>query len=239
MDDTVVEGAHTGKLTFAVASNDALFNGKPVTDLSVAITDDDMLLVEEVVINDGDVQRSMITEVKVQFNAKVTLGASAFALIKRDTGSGIPIGTTFTSTEDVDGKTVATIRFKLGTSVVERDNGLHSLADGNYQLTINAAQININGMLLDGDGDDTAGGNHVFGNVAEDEFFRLFGDIDGIDGVDGDDLYLRLLPAYGANDGDPAYRPELDWDGIDGIDGDDLYLRFLPNYGKVRDLSGF
>ena len=54
-----------------------------------------MLLVEEVVINDGDAQRSMITEVNVRFNAVVTLGASAFALVNRDTG--MSIGTSLTT----------------------------------------------------------------------------------------------------------------------------------------------
>jgi len=113
------------------------------------------------------------------------------------------------------------------------------LADGNYQLTIDATKVTVNGMRLDGDEDGVAGGNHVFGNVAADDFFRLFGDGDGIDGVDSDDLYIGFLPAFGSSAGDVGYLKEFDWDGIDGIDSDDLYLHMLPNFGKSRDLGGF
>ena len=235
IDDAVIEGEHASLLTFAVASTDGDYNGAPVTNLSVAIVDNDMLLVEEVVVNDGDPQRSMITEVNVRFNSIVAIGASAFAIINRD--SGTSIATSFTTSE-VGGKTVATIRFLDGASVESRPIG-NSLADGNYQLTIDAAQVSINGMLLDGDGDGTAGGNHVYGDADVDNFYRLYGDVDGDWEISLIDLYDAMVPSYGSLDGDETYRSYLDADGDSEITLLDLYDYMVPSYGKIRDTSGF
>lgn len=235
IDDAVIEGNHASLLTFVVSSTDADYNDAPVTDLSVAIVDNDMLLVEEVVVNDGDPQRSMITEVNVRFNAIVSIGASAFAIINRD--SGMSIATSFT-TSVVGGKTVATIRFLDGASVESRPTG-NSLADGNYQLTIDATQVSVNGMLLDGDGDGTAGGNHVYGDADVDNFYRLYGDVDGDWEVSLIDLYDAMVPSYGSLDGDATYKWFLDADGDNEITLLDLYDYMVPSYGKFRDISGF
>jgi hypothetical protein len=86
-----------------------------------------------------------------------------------------------------------------------------SLADGNYTLTIRADRIHDKfGRQLDGDGDGTAGGDHV------DAFFRLFGDSDGDRDVDLLDLG-RFLSTFGRRQGDPHYLPYLDFNGDDRV----------------------
>ena len=94
-------------------------------------------------------------------------------------------------------------------------------------------------MLLDGDGDGTAGGNHVYGDADVDNFYRLYGDVDGDWEISLIDLYDAMVPSYGALDGDETYRSYLDADGDSEITLLDLYDYMVPSYGKIRDTSGF
>ena len=71
------------------------------------------------------------------------------------------------ATQVIDGKTIATLTFS-GTGTTAG-----SLDDGNYSLTVLDTITDTAGNQLDGDGDGSAGGN------ATDEFFRLYGDING------------------------------------------------------------
>jgi hypothetical protein len=68
-----------------------------------------------------------------------------------------------------------------------------SLIDGRYTLSILSAQItNVFGQSLDGDGDIQPGGNFVFGDAQG--LFRLFGDVNGDQTVNGLDLgFFRNL----------------------------------------------
>ncbi|QDV41653.1 hypothetical protein Enr13x_14960 [Stieleria neptunia] len=83
------------------------------------------------------------------------------------------------ATEIQNGKTVATLTFLPGPAVVTHATGLHSLQDGNYELTVIAAEFMSGGLTMD---DDVS-----FGDQAPDAFFRHFGDTDGDRDVDGQD----------------------------------------------------
>ena len=195
----------------------------------------DSLQVSQVTINDGSAQRSMVTELNVTFNTTASVAAGAFQVVNRDTHETVAIDVT---TALVGEQTVATIRFADGNSVESRPIG-NSLADGNYELIIDAAKVTANGLLLDGDGDGTGGDAYRFGNEVADDFFRLFGDDDGNGEVDLFDVYDAFVPSYGSAAGDPAYRDYFDWDGNGEIDLFDVYDHLVPSYGKVRDVGGF
>ena len=104
-----------------------------------------------------------------------------------------------------------------------------SLEDGNYQLTINGDQIlTAGGTALDVDGDGDAGGVYAFGDTAIDNFFRLFGDVDGDRLVAVRDL-LEFRKTFRDRVGDPGFDSRFDFEGDGAISTRDL-LRFRQNY---------
>src|SRR5262245_20315207 len=136
--------------------------------------------VESLVVNDGAIQRSMVTSFTVSFDGPVTLDAGAFELRAAD---GALVGLNVATSLE-NGRTVAVLTF-AGTEFVGG-----SLADGSYTLTIRADRTHDRwGRELDGNGDGSAGGDRV------DEIFRLFGDNDGDGDVDGldRDLFRSVL----------------------------------------------
>ena len=125
--------------------------------------------VENVAVNDGSEQRSMVNSVTVTFDGEVTLDPGAFEVTRQD-GSQVALSV---AASVVNGKTVAVLTF-TGSDVVAG-----SLADGRYTLTVRGDLVHDRwGRQLDGDGDGSAGGN------LSDSFFRLFGDSDGDGDVD-------------------------------------------------------
>jgi hypothetical protein len=116
------------------------------------------------VINDGDDQRSMVNAITVSFSEVVNVSAADFLLENTDTGTSI---TPDIATQVINGRTVATLTFS-GDDFIGG-----SLADGNYSLTVLDTITDASGNVLDGDGDGSTGGN------ATDDFFRLYGDVNG------------------------------------------------------------
>jgi hypothetical protein len=140
-------------------------------------------------VNDGGVQRSMVTDVYVQFGRLVNFPngtAVAFQL----TGPNGTIPITVDLSQSTVTQTIARLRFPNGMA------GFGSLADGNYTLTVVSTQVMVNGQPLDGDGDGQPGGNFVFG------FYRLFGDVNGDRYVDAADLALFRF-AFGSSGASP------------------------------------
>ena len=151
-------------------------------------------------INAGDPQRSLITEISVFFDQEVEASEAAFSIIDRGTGNAV---TGITIQREVrEGKTVAHLTFSEGTNVILRENGEHSLVDGNYQLDVIAEHV----VAIDeGPAMDQ---NASFGTSEEHQFFCLFGDSDGDRDVDGvnyghfSQTFFRFAP-------DPNYNPSL------------------------------
>lgn len=225
IDDAMLEGTHTGLISLTTASADSDYDDLPIPDVAVTVQDNENVeVVGEVQINDGGEQRSMITSLAIAFNANVEFAPDAFQLVHR--GTGEEVLTQYTETP-VGGKSLATITFLAGPSVLERAKG-NSLADGNYTLRIDATKVTYNGQQLDGDLDGVAGGDYVFGNDATDAFFRFYGDVDGDRDVDNRD-FLKFRSTFRMSYPDPAYVWYFDFDGDDDVDNAD-FLKFRTRF---------
>jgi hypothetical protein len=121
--------------------------------------------VESMVVNDGSVQRSLVTSLTVTFSTTVNLDDGALEVQRQD-GSDVGISVT---TSVVKGQTVAVITF-TGPDIVAG-----SLPDGSYTLIVHSELVH-DGLGQGLQQDATLG------------FFRLLGDIDGDGDLDDDDL---------------------------------------------------
>ena len=222
--DTKVELDETAWLSVLPGANNKM--GTP-SHVSGTITRDDTLQVSQTVIQEGTAQRSIVTSMKVTFNADVVIAPGAFQIINRGTGQALNFAVT---TAVVDGKMTATLAFLAGNSVYGRQTEF-ALNDGNYQLTIDATKVTYLGLQLDGNRNGTAGDNFVFGAVAADKFFRYFGDMDGDRDVDATD-YGRLGLTYRKIVGQTGFNKFFDYDGDGDVDATD-YGRFSLRYRKV------
>lgn len=179
--------------------------------------------VVDVQVNGGEAQRSMVTELEVTFDREVNASAAAFSIVDRDTLTEVE--NLVVSSAVVEGVTRATIQFETGNLVDSRENGMHTLADGNYQLMISGSQIVPVG------GGAAMSADVLFGDQANDSFFRLLGDTDGDRDVDGQD-YGRFGLTFLKSDIDAAFNDRLDSDGDGDVDGQDygrFGLRFLQS----------
>jgi uncharacterized delta-60 repeat protein len=174
-------------------------------------------------VNDGSAQRSRVTSLTVRFSSQVTFNGSpdqAFTLTRNGGGS-----VSFTATVSMqNGGTVVLLDHFTGS---ETEFG--SLADGRYTLTALSSQISAGGQALDGDADGTAGGNFVFNDMQG--LFRMFGDVNGDQTVNGLDLGF-FRNAFGTQTGDPNYLSYLDLNGDGVINGFDLG-QFRTRFGTM------
>ena len=189
--------------------------------------------VESVELNNGETQRSNVTSLTVTFEGIVNAPASAFSLVNLGLSSApqsVPVTNLLVETAEVDGKTIATLTFDSGTSVSNRGLG-NSLADGQYQLTIDAAQVtsaSAGAMAAD----------FLFGETAADNFFRLYGDNNGDGIVNIFDFSSGFLPAFGSSIADVDFLDVMDADGNGIVNIFDFANGFLPNFGKGRSTLG-
>lgn len=166
-------------------------------------------------VNDGGTQRSNVRSLTVEFNQAVTFPAglaAAFSLTR--SGPGSPAGAVPLAFNLVGN--VMTITFVAGsftsTTVAEP-----SLIDGNYTLTLVAANIQSPGGLLNNGVDQTL------------NFKRLFGDGDGNANVNADDFAL-FGNGFGASFGGANYNMAFDAN-LDGIIDADDFAQFGNRFG--------
>jgi autotransporter-associated beta strand protein len=175
-------------------------------------------------VNDGTAQRSRVTSLTVTFNAQVTFATTAgaaFTLTRVSDGAAV----SFTATAQViGGVTVVTLNNFTGSATQ-----FGSLTDGRYTLTAIAGQISSDGLALDGNGDGTPGDNFTFGDAQG--LFRLFGDVNGDQTVNGFDLGF-FRNAFGTQTGDSNYLSYLDLNGDGVINGFDLG-QFRTRFGTM------
>jgi Calx-beta domain len=207
VDDTIAEPDETVVLTLGSPTN-ATLGGTTVHTLTI-VDNDSPPSVQAVQVNDGNVQRSMVTSLTVTFSEVVTLAAGAFEI--RDAGGNLIPATITVTTQVVGGHTLAILTFS-GTGVIGG-----SLADGRYTLTVRADHVSSSGAPA------AMAADYTFA------FFRLFGDGNGDGVVDIDDL-LAFASAYGSGSGAPSYVPWFDYDADGVIDVNDL-LAFADRYG--------
>ena len=199
------------------------------TAISVAVTDLIELAKQDITIGHGNVQRSRIETLSIQFDAEVTVASDAFSVLKHGPSGGA-VTVNFTTRLDTNGHTVADLTF-AGAFVQ-----YGSLTDGNYQLTIDGTKVtSVAGSGMDTTGDGWSGNQLVFGDVASDNFFRLYGDMDGDGDTDANDLTDFFAPAFFSTIGSSAYVSALDGDNDGDIDANDLNDFFGPNFFAVRD----
>ncbi|XZE54303.1 dockerin type I domain-containing protein [Planctomycetaceae bacterium SH139] len=181
-----------------------------------------LVLVEQVEINQGQSQRSMVEQLEITFSEEVELMEGAIEVTRRDgVGGSVDL---MIDTSVVNGRTVAKITF---TGSQTRHG---SLVDGNYQLQLKQDHIrSLRGGMLDGDSDGVAGGDHYFGNDATDKFFRLFGDSNGDRLVNFID-FLAFRNAFGSDSSEPEYQAALDENG-DGVINFIDFLQFRSRFG--------
>jgi hypothetical protein len=178
--------------------------------------------VTSIVINDGGVQRSMITSISVTFSQAMTIGPGAFEIMKTGTGGGAVAVAVAPS--DVQGRTVATLTFS--GALVEYG----SLKDGSYQLTVRGEKVRdrVFGVALDGDNDQQPSGDRLFGATAADKFFRKYGDGDGSGLLDATDYY-SFLTTNNKRSTEPGYVWYFDFDANGVVDSSDL-AQFRARY---------
>ena len=194
----------------------------------------DLAEVASIQLNDGAVQRSVLTKLVVTFDTAVSIDSpGAFVVRNRNTNTfaAIRIATATNSS----GKTAATITFASGANVNNRASA-NSLVDGNYELQIYGSLITsiATGLKVDAaKTGNSSGSNDVFGDQAIDRFFRLFGDIDGdrdVDALDNAQFKPTLNSTLVAKP--TIYKAEFDFDGDGDIDALDN-LRFRQNLNKT------
>ncbi|MEM6473341.1 MAG: dockerin type I domain-containing protein, partial [Planctomycetota bacterium] len=166
----------------------------------------------------AEVQRSSVDLVTLVFDGRVDVPASAVQLVNSDTGTTIT--SVVVNLRFENDQTFVDLTFGVGPSVIERDAGSttglrNSLADGNYQLTILANQVSspVSGEAM--------ANNFVFGADRADQFFRLFGDVDGDRDVDPSD-FAAFRSTYRSVQGANGYESELDFLGDGTIDAGDF-----------------
>lgn len=150
-------------------------------------------------VNDGSVQRSMVTKLVLTFNEPLNLADGALTLVKRN---GSPVADVDLQVESPYGdQEIWWISFG-GPAVVNQ-----SLPDGAYKLVVYAAAVtDLQGNALTSD--------------YRQNFFRLFGDSDGDRVVSRADLALmRTTLSTG------PYCWWLDYDGSQNSYRDLLQLR--------------
>ena len=152
--------------------------------------------VEAIVVNEGAVQRSMVTSIEIRFSEDVSAGLTAAALVLSNLTSETMIAAdAMEVTYDAESDT-ATWTFPGLTGA--------SLPDGNYlSRLLGDAVADAAGNLLDGNENGEAGGDRTF------EFFRYFGDTDADRDVDFFDTF-RWSRTYRKTSGDEGFNPALD-----------------------------
>ncbi|MDZ4848323.1 MAG: cadherin repeat domain-containing protein, partial [Pirellulaceae bacterium] len=208
--------------------------------LSIGVVD--MTEVAAVTIGDGSAQRSLLKQVKVTFDGLVditNLNSGTFTVRKRDSGMATIANNAIISTigAGASAQTVVTLSF---TGSFVESNG--SLANGNYELVIDANNIVRTGLgantRLDGNRDGTAGGNFRFGSNAQnqvaltDAFFRLLGDFSGSGAVDNADLGM-LNTSFRKKLGQSGFNPDTDVNEDSVIDNRDVGI-FNPLFRSKR-----
>ena len=176
----------------------------------------DFPVVVERTINNGDPQRSTVTNVSLRFSSNVSVTAADLLLRNLNTGLHLD-PTNFVATYDpATNRATWTFPGLAGSS----------LPDGNYLATLRAASVtNATGQPLDGNGDGLPGDGYSFG------LFRYFGDFDGDRDVDfHDNDWFRRTWLKSA--GDSLFDPRFDANGDGKIDAFDLAL-FQTNYFTV------
>jgi hypothetical protein len=163
-------------------------------------------------VNDGSVQRSMVTSLTVTFNEAVALGSGAITLnlLSQTGGASTPI-TNFNLNTPDSGKT-----WVLTFTDPSYIGG--SLSDGAYEVSVSATGVTGQGLNMAADQNFT--------------LYRLYGDFEGTGSVNGDD-FTQLVGLIGkATNASDSY---VDFDS-DGVIGGTDFTAFVARLGKSMSI---
>ena len=171
----------------------------------------------------ASVDRSNLGMLRVVFEGRVDVPASAIQLTNRNTGFVLTTVQSNVVYEVATNQTILELTFGSGTSVRNRIGG-NVLEDGNYQLTLTGSQIisPVSGSAMAAD--------FEYGTVEVDRFFALFADSDSDRDVDGQD-FGRLVQTIFVDEDDPLFNPIYDYDGDNDVDGQDFGQFTLRIFG--------
>jgi hypothetical protein len=162
-------------------------------------------------VNDGAIQRSMVRNLSIRFSRPMQFpNGVASAIVITGASGAVPIDIDLSGS--TPSQTIALIRFPNGSG------GFGSIADGNYQLSIYAANcLDDDNQQLDGDSNGVAGGDYHF------NFFRLYGDADGDRAVSAAD-FLAFRQVFNGT------SAAFDFDD-DGIVSASDFVQFRSHFG--------
>ncbi len=174
--------------------------GAPLYDQRFGVAEAVAPTVANVAISPSGAQRSRVSSLTVTFSERVVLPSTpalAFTLTRAG-GDTVSLNA---SVDNTGPATVVTLTFA--------DNAAFgSLNDGNYTLTVLAAQVQ-----------DVA--QNQLGSNATHTFHRLFGDVNGDRTVDGTD-FAAFGNTFGLSVGDAGFLLGFDYDANNTIDGSDF-----------------
>jgi hypothetical protein len=204
IDDMLAEGDETFNVFLTNPSGGAKLGS--IGTATVTIVDNDGPQIQSVVVNGGEIQRSMVTSIRVLFSEAVSFPNginTAFQLERTGFGSlGVVALNAVQSGAEV------TLTFAAGGTVGIDPRG--SLSDGMYKLTVIGSKVQGIGGTMNLD--------------ATLNVHRLFGDIDGDGSVTAIDFSAFRL-AYG-NSGSSIF----DFDGDNEVSAAD-FNQFRMRYG--------
>jgi alpha-L-arabinofuranosidase len=175
--------------------------------------------VSDFIVNDGNVQRSMVDSVTVDFSEPVTLATGAITLDQRSPTGGAPTPESFTLSNPSGDQETYVLTF-TGSQYVG-----NSLPDGVYDLVVQAA-------LVTNAADSTlSGGDQTF------SFYRLFGDFNGTGVVDLSSLVV-IASNYGATSSSAGWLWYADYNADGEIDLTELVV-IASDFGNSLSTSDF
>ena len=208
-----------------VNSNVATGTSLRVLEFNVAVSP----VVATLEMNLGETQRSAMESVTIFFDGDVTLAPGAVSFLQRSTATAVtnePVAVTVNTQFDGN-QTMATVSFDSHVR-----NSANALVDGNYQITLNADLVTLDGVPMRED--------FVFGDQENHGFFSFFGDADGNRTVNIFDL-LGLRQTYLSVAGTPDYDYFFDFDANGVVNVLDLlpfrirYLDTIPfSFSSLR-----
>jgi len=182
-------------------------------------------------------QQSNVKAVVITFNQVVAFtGGTAVFELRLNPGSASDTVTINSATLEPAGNAVRLTDFSGPLT------NKAALVDGNYTLTVKSGETTTGSLyfkgsffnqgpdgLLDGNGDGVVGDNFVLAGNADNNLFRLFGDVDGDGDVDAVD-YGAFRQAFGTSVGQAGYNAAFDYDQDGDIDALD-YGNFRAHFG--------
>jgi predicted outer membrane repeat protein len=170
-------------------------------------------------VNDGSVQRSMVTKLTVNLSETVSIGFGVAFELDR-TGPGAPTGAVNLIAQQ-SGSNVTLTFFAGGAVGIDKAG---SLLDGTYTLTVFASKVAGQGGSLDGNADGVGGDNYteVGAPATGHNLFRLFGDANG-DGAVGTNDFVFFRQSFN------SVNATFDFDG-DGFVSTSDFAQFRNRF---------